>query len=49
MIGITKSGISDLLRDVYSIDRRYWNVATCKWKVHNRKIKIISIVVKFRS
>jgi uncharacterized protein YqkB len=37
------------LRDIYSICRCCWNVATYKWKVHNRKIEIISFVVKFRS
>jgi hypothetical protein len=34
---------------IYSICRCCWNVATYKWKVHNRKIEIISFVVKFRS
>jgi hypothetical protein len=32
--------------DIYSICRSCWNVATYKWKVHNGKIEIISIVVK---
>jgi hypothetical protein len=49
VIGTTSSGISYLLRDIYSICRFCWNVATYKWKVHNRKIEIISFVVKFRS
>jgi hypothetical protein len=44
--GITSSGISDQMRDIYSICRCYWNVATYKWKVHNGKIDIISFVVK---
>ena len=35
--------------DIYSICRSCWNVATYKWKVHNGKIEIISIVVKSRS
>ena len=44
-----RSGISYQLRDIYSICRCCWNVATHKWKVHNGKIEIISFVVKFRS
>jgi hypothetical protein len=36
-------------REIYSICRCCWNVATYKWKVHNEKIEIISFVVKFRS
>ena len=32
-------------RDIYSIRRYCWNVATYKWKVHNWKIDIISFVV----
>ena len=50
VIGTTSSGISDQLRDVYSICRCCWNVATYKWKVHNGKIEIISFsfVVKYR-
>jgi hypothetical protein len=43
------SGISYQLRDIYSICRCCWNVATYKWKVHNGNIEIISFVVKFRS
>jgi hypothetical protein len=38
--------------DIYSIWRCCWNVATYKWKVHKDhkgEIKIISLVVKFRS
>jgi hypothetical protein len=46
MIGTTGSGISYQMRDVYSICRACWNVAICKWKVHNGKIGIISFVVK---
>jgi hypothetical protein len=30
------------------ISRHCWNVATCKWKVHTRKIEIMSFVVVFR-
>ena len=43
----TSSGISDQLRDIYmySICRCCWNVATYKWKVHNGKMEIISVVV----
>jgi hypothetical protein len=37
------------LRDIYSICRCCWNVATYKWKVHNGKIEIISFIVMFRS
>ena len=32
-IGTVSSGISDKLRDIYSICRSYMNVATYKWKV----------------
>jgi hypothetical protein len=35
--------------DIYSICKYYWNVATCKWKIHNEKSEINSFVVKFRS
>ena len=35
------------LRDIYSIYRRCWNVATYNWKAHNGKIEIISFVAKF--
>jgi hypothetical protein len=49
LIGTTSSGISFHLRDINSICRCCWNVATYKWKVHNGKIEIISFVVKFRS
>ena len=49
MIGIIIFGISDQLRDIYSIYRCCWNVATYKCKVHNGKIEIISFVVKFSS
>ena len=37
------------LRDIYSIDRRYCNAATYKWKVLNEKIEIIYFIVRFRS
>jgi hypothetical protein len=30
--------VSSDLRDIYSICRCCWNVATYKWKVHNGKI-----------
>ena len=49
LIGTTSSGISYHLKDIYSICRCCWNVATYKWKVHNGKIEIIPFVVKFRS
>ena len=35
LIGTTSSGISYQLRDIYSICRCCWIVATQKWKVHN--------------
>ena len=47
LIGTTSSGIWYQLRDIYSIYRCCWNVATYKWKVHNGKIEIVSFVVKF--
>ena len=34
---------------IYSICRCCWNVATYEWKVHSRKIEILSFVAKFRS
>jgi hypothetical protein len=34
LLGTTSSGISYHLRDIYSICRCCWNVATYKWKVH---------------
>ena len=40
----TSSGISDQLRDIDSIYRCCWNVATYKWKVHNGEHEIISFV-----
>jgi hypothetical protein len=43
LIGTTSSGISYHLRDIYSICRSCWNVVTYKWKVHNRKIEIITM------
>ena len=33
------SGISNQLREIYSICRCDWNAATHKWKVHNGKLK----------
>jgi hypothetical protein len=45
LTGTISSGISDQLRDIYSICRCCWNVATYKWKVLNVKIEIISFVV----
>ena len=39
MTGTTSSEISYHLRDIYSICRCCWNVATYKWKVHNGKIE----------
>jgi hypothetical protein len=47
LICTTGSGISYQLRDVYSICRCCWNVATYQWKVHNGKIEIISFVENF--
>ena len=45
-IGTTSSGIlSYHPREIYSICRCCWNVATYKGKVHNGKIEIISFVV----
>jgi hypothetical protein len=49
LIGTTSSGISDQLRDIYFICRCCLNVATYNWRVHNRKIEIISCIVKFCS
>jgi hypothetical protein len=46
--GTTSSGISYHLRDIYSICRCCWNVATYKWKVHNGKIEIISFYHRHR-
>ena len=44
----TSSGISYQLRNVNSILCRCdWDVATCKWKVHNVKIEISSFFVTF--
>ena len=47
LIGTTNSGISYQLREIYSIFRCCWNVATYKWKVHNGKIEIISFCGKY--
>ena len=48
MIATISSGISNQLRDIYSICRCCWNVATYKLKIHNGKIEIISFVVQIR-
>jgi hypothetical protein len=40
LIETTSSGMSDQLRDIYSICRYCCNVVTYKWKVHNGKIVI---------
>jgi hypothetical protein len=45
-IGNTSSWIVYQLRDLYAICKRYWDVATYKWDVHNGKIDSISLVVK---
>jgi len=47
VIGTTSSGISDKLRDIYSINRCCWNVAIYKWKVGNWSIEIISFIAMF--
>jgi hypothetical protein len=47
LIETTSSGMSDQLRDIYSICRYCWIIVTYKWKVHNGKIVIISFVVRF--
>ena len=49
LIGTTISGISYQLRDIYSICRCCWNVATYEWKVRNGKMEMISFLVKVRS
>jgi hypothetical protein len=41
LIETTSSGMSDQLRDIYSICRYCCNVVKYKWKVHNGKIAII--------
>jgi hypothetical protein len=43
MIAIASSGISYEMRDIYPISRYFWNVATCKWKVHNSGTTIFSL------
>jgi hypothetical protein len=48
MIGTPNSGILYHLRDIYSICRCCWNVASYEWKVHNEKIEVISFVVRLR-
>jgi hypothetical protein len=45
----TSSGIAYKLRDIYSICRCWWNVATYKWKVHNGKIEIIDDVLSLNN
>ena len=47
LIGTTSSGISYQLRDIYSICRCCWNVATYEWKVHNGKIEIIAFLENY--
>ena len=42
MIGTASFVISSQLREIYSICRCCWNVATYKWKTQNGKIEIIS-------
>jgi hypothetical protein len=42
MIATISSGISNQLRDIYSICRCCWNVATYKLKIHNGKIEIFT-------
>ena len=42
LIGTTSSVISYHQRDIYSIYRCCWNVATYKWKVYNRTIILLS-------
>jgi hypothetical protein len=37
------------MKDICSIRRRCCNVATYKWKVHNRKTKITHLVVTLHS
>jgi hypothetical protein len=41
LIGTTSTGISGKLRDLYSICRCRWDVATYNWKVHDGKMEII--------
>ena len=36
------------VRDIFSICRCCWDVATYKWNVHNGKMDIISFVVRYR-
>jgi hypothetical protein len=42
LTGITSSRISYQLRDIYSMYRYCWNVATYKWKVYNGTIILLS-------
>lgn len=48
-IGATRSGTSYQLREIYSIRRRCWNVATYTRKYQDGKIGIIVFVVRLRS
>ena len=45
-IGYTSTRIVYQLKDVYAVCKRYWDVATYKWDVHNEKIDSISLVVR---
>jgi hypothetical protein len=45
-IGYTSTRIVYQLKDVYAVCKRYWDVATYKWDVHNGKIDSISLVVR---
>jgi hypothetical protein len=49
LIKTTSSGMSDQLRDIYSICRYCCNVVTYKWKIYNEKNVIISFVVSSTS
>ena len=49
LVETTRSVIPNQQRDEYLKNMWFWNFATCKWKGHNGKIKIISLVIKFSS
>ena len=49
LVEATSSVIPNQQRYEYSKNMCFWNFATCKWKGHNGKIKIISFVVQFSS
>jgi hypothetical protein len=49
LIGTISSGISDQLKDVYSICRCCWNVATYYGKFTLGKMESFFVVVKFHS